>query len=336
MRTARILGEEGSWYHCVSRIVDRQMRVSKDEKERFRNIMRRVEEFSGVRILTHSILDNHFHILLEVPERQKVSDEELLRRMRLLYAKEYVSQFALSLKECRKNGDNGAAEKLKERYTYRMYDLGEFMKTLKQRYTMSYNRRHERRGTLWEERFKSVLVDWSRSEKTKELSSSAAMAAYIDLNSVRAGIVSDPKEYRYSGYGEAVGGSKKAREGLMKVMGTLGCGGSWEEVSRAYRKLLYIRGKGTEKRPGFVAEEVKKVLKAGGKLSVGEALRCRVRYFSDGVALGSREYVNGVFEKHRERFGAKRKDGARALRHGEWGGLCALRDLRLSVVTVPE
>ena len=30
------------------------------------------------------------------------------------------------------------------------------------------------------------------------------MAAYIDLNPVRAGMVSDPAEYRWSGYGEAV------------------------------------------------------------------------------------------------------------------------------------
>jgi putative transposase len=45
------------------------------------------------------------------------------------------------------------------------------------------------------------------------------MAAYIDLNPVRAGMVKDPAEYRWSSYGEAVGGGakgngKKAREGL--------------------------------------------------------------------------------------------------------------------------
>lgn len=44
------------------------------------------------------------------------------------------------------------------------------------------------------------------------------MASYIDLNAVRAGLVSDSKEYRYCGYGEAVGGDKEAREGLRHVM----------------------------------------------------------------------------------------------------------------------
>ena len=42
-----------------------------------------------------------------------------------------------------------------------MYDLGEFMKTLKQRLTQSYNGQHGRKGTLWEERYKSILVEGS-------------------------------------------------------------------------------------------------------------------------------------------------------------------------------
>ncbi len=35
------------------------------------------------------------------------------------------------------------------------------------------------------------------------------IAAYIDLNPVRAGMVADPADYRWSGYGEAIGGGKK-------------------------------------------------------------------------------------------------------------------------------
>jgi putative transposase len=86
--------------------------------------------------------------------------------------------------ELREDGHHEAAEALKAHYTYRMYDVSEFAKTLKQRITMSYNRRHGRRGTLWEERFKSLLVGNSEGALS-------AVAAYIDLNAVRAGIVSD-------------------------------------------------------------------------------------------------------------------------------------------------
>jgi len=54
------------------------------------------------------------------------------------------------------------------------------------------------------------------------------------------------------------------------------------------------------------------------KLSVGEILRCKVRYFSDGMTFGSRDFVNKVFKDARERFGAKRKSGARLLKGFDW------------------
>ncbi len=78
-----------------------------------------------------------------------------------------------------------------------MWDLSEFMKTLKQKFTSGFNRQQGREGTLWERRFKSVLVEGSWNCILK-------VAAYIDLNAVRAGLVDDPKDYRWCGYGEAV------------------------------------------------------------------------------------------------------------------------------------
>ena len=44
------------------------------------------------------------------------------------------------------------------------------------------------------------------------------MALYIDLNPLRAGLVDDAKNYRWTGYSEACGGSKLARRGLCRVM----------------------------------------------------------------------------------------------------------------------
>ena len=77
------------------------------------------------------------------------------------------------------------------------------MKPLKQCFTRWFNREQDRRGTLWEERFKSVLVEDGHAARV--------MAAYIDLNPVRAGMVEHPKDYRWSSYGEAVGGKQRAR-----------------------------------------------------------------------------------------------------------------------------
>ena len=335
MRTARIKAEGAGYYHCVSRVVDRQKKFGEVEKEKFRTMMRKVEQFSGVQILTYCVMSNHFHILVHVPEPAEVSDKELVRRLKMLYQPLLVKAFARELEDARAAGDEKRVAFLRDRYLSRMYDVSEFMKTLKQRFSVWYNRNRGRVGTLWEERFKSILVQGSENALI-------TMASYIDLNPVRAGLVQDPKDYRYSGYGEAVGGSKVAREGLGLVMLTLIRDRVWGQVSHKYRRLLYVSGEqtvgagGEVRKAGFSPEKVEQVLAEDGRLSTPEALRCGVRYFTDGAVLGAKEFVDGVFEKHRREFGARRKTGARAMRWGEWSGLCTMRDLRMKVVSMSE
>jgi hypothetical protein len=204
---------------------------------------------------------------------------------------------------------------------------------------------------LWEDRFKSVIVEDGVAART--------MAAYIDLNPVRAGMVKDPAEYRWSSYGEAIGGGAKgngktARAGLVRAWGAhegkAADAAEWAgKVSRAYRKLLMENAveKSEERveRDGMV---VRKILRKGIRKKEGggqdtratedvpfaRMLRCRVRYFTDGAVIGSRAFVNEAFAKSRERFGAKRRDGARKLRGSgapSAGVLWSLRDLRKGI-----
>ena len=66
-------------------------------------------------------------------------------------------------------------------------------------------------------------------------------------------------------------------------------------------------------------------------VAIGRMLRCRVRYFSDGAVIGSRAFVDDVFGRCRERFGEKRKSGARKLRGSAAaaaGALWSVRDLK--------
>jgi hypothetical protein len=169
------------------------------------------------------------------------------------------------------------------------------------------------------------------------------VAAYIDLNPVRAGIVGDPKDYRWSGYGEAVAGISVAREGLRWVLFEYQADRAdperaaeevkpWDAVGRAYRMILFEDGEESaldeEKgRAGIARERVQQVLAEGGKLDEKEALRCRVRHFVDGKVIGSEGFVNAVFFMTRGRFGAHRKNGARRLR-GVNTDLRTMRDLQ--------
>ena len=329
MRRARITSENGGFYHVISRIIERRRILGDHEKEVFRSIMRQVAGFCGVKVLTWSAMSSHWHILLYVPPREPVSDAIFVERLGFLYKPVDVKEVAGKLAEYRENGLVASAELLKEQYTYRMYDLGEFCKTLKQRFSQYYNRHNGRSGPLWEQRYKSILIEGDGR-------AIQAVGAYIDLNAVRAGQVSDPKDYRFCGYAEAVGGSPQARSGIESIVDWFGTAKSWSEAAAQYRSYLFIRGETGEDeqgrllRPGFSAERVAEVLKSGGKLPLQDALRCRVKYFTDGVALGSAEFVEAVFLKHRGLFGQKRTAGARPMSDADWGGLCTLRNYRLA------
>jgi hypothetical protein len=68
-----------------------------------------------------------------------------------------------------------------------------------------------------------------------------------------------------------------------------------------------------------------------GDIPLGKMLRCRVRYFTDGAVIGSRSFVNEAFASARERFGSRRKNGARKMRGSgaaAAGTLWSARDLQ--------
>ena len=168
-------------------------------------------DFCGVQVLTYCVMSNHFHVLVRVPDKAEVADKELMRRYRVLYPRptKYQVQSA-RLMEAALAAGGVEAEGIRKRLLARMADVSEFMKAVKQRFSIWFNRTHGRYGTLWAERFKSVLVE-GRGHALQ------TMAAYIDLNPVRAGLVEDPKDYRFCGYAEAVAGVGVAREGLRRI-----------------------------------------------------------------------------------------------------------------------
>lgn len=328
-------------YHCTSRIVDKQRIFGPLEKRHFIALMRELEVFCGVQILTFCVMSNHFHILLAVPRRPPIlpSAEEILSKLKGLTCHLDLDRHRAELAGLRQRGDVEGERAWLEKFYRRMWSLSAYMKALKQRFTQWYNHRMEREGTLWEGRFKSVLVEGVGHVL-------AIMAAYIDLNPIRAGIVVDPKDYEASGYGEAVRGHAPAKAGLAEVVRALDAGREVgpEEVMARYRVHLYLEGSeerestgedGKAVRGALSREAVAKVLAEKGRLTVGDYLRCRVRYFRDGVVLGGKAFVESIFQANRGRFGPKRKSGARRLRGVEdlkEGPLFCLRDLRKRVI----
>jgi len=319
--------------------------MGEQEKLHFHEWMRRLEKFCGVQVLTHCFMENHFHLLVGVPcrrrmqETQPLTENQLRSLLPVIYSGRELRGALQELDHAAAAVDSspGRLAEILERYEARRYSLSVFLKELKQRYTRWHNRRHKRVGTLWEHRFRSVLVEGDERALL-------TIAAYIDLNPVRAGIVTDPKDYRWSGYGEAVAGCKpgtnSAREGLCTMLRKTSFGVNrnvtWRVASSRYRLLLFGHGEerdadarsGSTRRSGMSREAVQAELRRGGELSVAEILRCRIRYLTEGVAIGTDAFLQDVFEENRDRFSSRRRIAGNEMRGSNWDGLRVLAGLR--------
>jgi hypothetical protein len=219
------------------------------------------------------------------------------------------------------------------------------MRCVKLRFTRWHNRKHGRRGTIWEEKFGSVVIE----EEERAL---RTMAAYIDLNPVRAGMVEDPADYRWSGYAEAMSGKARSRRGLVRIIGQM----AWPRAisvtakpwgdepfpkgveTRAlvfYRAILGGQGAarkredGTLVRRGLSAKMQQRLTTATERRVWAEVVVRRVAQFTRGVLFGSRAFVDGWFEANREfvkgRSQTERKRGSRSLGKAGLRGLYSFR-----------
>ncbi|NJL19208.1 MAG: transposase [Bdellovibrionaceae bacterium] len=334
MRMRRIkvpAAERAAVYHCVTRTVNGEFLFDEQAKEILRKHLRQAERFCGVEILTFCILDNHFHVLVKVPQLPgNISDRELLARYSALYPKPTkFQQASLAVIAERLQSGSPEAEALRAQLLSRMNDVSEFMKIVKQRFTVWFNRSHNRYGTLWAERFKSVLVE----NTPKALQT---VAAYIDLNPVRAGLVDDPADYRWCGFAEAMAGVSEAREGLASAVFAQEYGlDSWRKVIVRYRALLGAEGStlrpGQERKVRMDRAAAVQMMESGQQLPLSDALRCRVRYFTDGALLGSKEFISGWLSAHKDRLRPRLSTHSKPLRGADWGDLVVYRGLRRRV-----
>jgi len=343
MSQPRILRPDSvSFYHVYSRIVDKQLIVHEGEKQFFHTWLRRLEAFCGVQVVTYCLMSNHFHILVRIPEKAAMPplDEPTLRKLLpLIYSGRQLSDVVQELDAACAAHDSGNPlwlRELLERYNARRHDLSSFIKDLKQRFTQWYNSHNARTGTLWEDKFHSVLVEGDENTLL-------TMAAYIDLNPIRANLVTDPKDYRWSGYGEASGGNTDARRGLAAILKHTSFAKNrtvtWRNTAPRYRMLLYGHGEsrdgdprsGSPARSGLSREKIETALASGGKLTAAQALRCKIRYFCDGAVMGTADFVDKVFTDNIKAPNSHRKDGARRMKGSVWGKIRVLRNLQTRV-----
>jgi hypothetical protein len=309
-------------FHCTSRAVGGQFLFDDLDKDHFRHLMYKHAAFCEMKVLTHTILSNHFHIVCRGPGPLQLTDPQLLAKLQRFYGPQ--SRQALEFQNALLKPKGLLLAQLRSRYLARIGDLSVYFKELKQAFSRWYNKRHDRYGTLWAERFRSAVIEGPPG-------AALIVAAYVDLNSVRAGLVPDPKDYRWSGYAQALAQGGQAREGLQTLWPKEW---GWKKGLAEYRKLLFGEAyrAGHSKKKTLDPAAIRKVYAKGGRLSIAELLRLRIRYFTDGVVIGSRAFVEEFFRTYHQSLVPKRKSGARRMKGGDWGGLMTLRDLQKNVI----
>jgi hypothetical protein len=214
------------------------------------------------------------------------------------------------------------AKKLRERLLRRMNDLSEFMKTFKHRFAVWFNKSHKRFGHLWAERFTSTIIEGNHHYALQVVS------AYVDLNPVRAGMVKDPKDYRWSGYGEAVATGGKMLEGLRS---TLSDGDKLDDATVLANYRMKLFGKGSEAKRGdpkaakISAEAFAQVVSKDGHLSVPEHLSARISWVTWGAVIGGKQFVSEHLKQYRHREKRRHRIEPRPFETEGAAGLFAMR-----------
>ena len=232
----RLLAQRGAM-----RGAHRAFFLNAEERTRFVEMLRRVAAFSGVELLAYCVMTNHVHILVFVPDPEKLSDDEVLSRMRILYRDSRFAELRREWDERLKLGRTAAFLRFRGTFTRRMWNASEFMKTLKQHFTMSYNGRRTHAGTMWEGRYH---VRVHKPDSLGEAGAVMMTAAYIDLNPVKAGIVSGIDalaDYEWGSYHDACAGDRGAIAGYDLVY--RGRGRPWRELKAFHRISLNMAAK---------------------------------------------------------------------------------------------
>ena len=159
-----------------------------------------------------------------------LDDGEMLERLARLYGPDRAEAIGRAWESLRNHGLDRQVDERKERYCRRMYNLSQFVKTLKERVSMWYNAEYGHAGCLWQGRFYSGVVEKSAVVK-------AVVAAYVGYNPVKAKIAAAPERWRWSSYALAVAdpGSDGSR---CRAMYERMLGRPWEEV-RATLESMY-------------------------------------------------------------------------------------------------
>jgi len=286
-----IIADEKAVYHVMSRTALDGFPLKDVEKDFMLDLIKSLSSLYFTEILGFCLMGNHFHLLVKMFPENRFTDEQIQKRFKIYYGDS--REFA-----------EGQIPYLREKLS----SLSEFMREIKVGFTRDYNRRHNRRGYFWGDRFKSVIVD-----KGETL---VNCLAYIDLNPLRAGLVERPEDYRWNSLGYHLQTENKDQflstdfglEQFNPPTADKGLKNPKERIKR-YRRYVYEAGalNRPDKMQAKVIDDkiVAKERRKGFEISRASRFRYRTRYFTDSGIIGSKEFVAENYQRFKHLFYSK-------------------------------
>ena len=277
-RMARIkVDGESAAYHVYGRMAGVKGDYSLSKPLCRKTLLGTIEHFAQAyccQVAAVSVMGTHWHAIVKFDAYRQLSSDELRQRALLLYP----------------NSSCALDDWLPDRWLRlqeRLFDISEFMRNVHSRFARFYNRTYQRHGRFWADRFKSTLLENDQAVLDCML--------YVELNAVRAGIVARPEEWkgcslylRETGHGDW----------LMPLTELFD-----KTPTRAlteYRSLVYYRGKVPAKEgqaaiPQRIIQE-----EAARGFEVSGVYRKRLRYFVDGLVVGSEAFIHRYLDIMRD------------------------------------
>ena len=304
-RIARmVINDETTVYHVMSRTALDGFPLGDIEKDFMLDLIKRYSALYFVEILGFCLMGNHFHILIKTLPEYKFSDQDIKKRYVAFYGDDRVFT-------------DGLIPPLRAKLS----SLSEFVREIKVGFARYYNKRHNRRGYFWGDRFKSVIVD-----KGETL---VNCLAYIDLNPLRAGIVNRPEDYRWNSLGYHL--QTNNRDNFLSTDFGLKEFNVKSEKDRIRRYRRYVYEAGAVNRPEKGKTKVigdrilEKERNRKFELSRSDRFRYRTRYFTDSGIIGSKEFVSTNYQRFKHLFYSKHEKKPKPIKG--LGGMYSLKRL---------
>jgi len=265
----KINGDVG-YYHVISRTVGGEFLLGDVEKEKLLSVIKQFSSLYFVSVIGYCIMDNHFHLLVKTSSVEDIDNEELKKRLsrhNKIISDEITESEILKYKE-------------------KLTDISEYVKSIKMTFSRWYNKRNNRKGYFWGDRFKSVLVESGESLLN--------MLAYIDLNPVRAKICSKPEEYRWCSFSNRLA---KPKDDFLSFEGT--------EIDKVEDYMSFVYGVGKLERKSYQGTEKGRISEdSRPEINLWQH---RIRYFSDTLVIGSKGFIESAYKTFEDKITKKER-----------------------------